>query len=59
MSKERERIATRSNRSGSHGTERYPEWRTPRGDDVREVARDATGQVLERYSEALRKLKSS
>lgn len=32
-------------------------WKVPQGGTIREVTRDATGQVIERYSEALKKLK--
>lgn len=37
--------------------DRKIEWKIPRGSDLREVARDATGQAIENYSEALKKLK--
>jgi hypothetical protein len=31
-------------------------WTTPKGDSVRSLTRDATGQVIRHYDEALRKL---
>lgn len=37
--------------------DRKIEWKIPRGNDLREVARDATDQAIENYSEALKKLK--
>jgi hypothetical protein len=38
-------------------TGRGPEWKTPRGGDIRTITRDASGQVIDRYSEALKKLR--
>jgi len=38
-------------------TGRGPEWKTPRGADIRAITRDASGQVIHRYSEALKKLR--
>ena len=37
--------------------DRKIEWKIPRGSDLREIARDATEQAIENYSEALEKLK--
>ena len=52
--KERE-IAAR--RDGGAAKQRRSEWKVPRGGDMREITRDATGQVIDKYGEALRKLK--
>lgn len=37
--------------------DRNIEWKIPRGGDLREITRDATDQVINNYSEALKKLK--
>jgi len=40
------------------GERRAPDWKIPRGSNMGEVARDATGQVMNKYSEALKKLRN-
>jgi hypothetical protein len=55
VTKERE-IAGRRAPEPTNG-DRQPEWKIPRGGDIREVTRDATEQVIKRYGEALDKLK--
>lgn len=53
----RERALESPRTQARKNKDRQTEWKTPRGRDIREVSRDATGQVIDRYSEALKKLK--
>jgi hypothetical protein len=57
MAKVKERTVAHSRVGEEHRRGRELEWKTPRGRDIGEITRDATGQAIHNYREALEKLK--